>query len=224
MERVGAVAPAGPPTKRLQSAVSVVVISRNHATLLADRFASLSGIITAVDTRWWLLDLGSVDPSVAVAEQHRAGVISVPGGLVEPLRTLDAAMARCGGDVVVFVDAQCPDLSAASDLVARVRAGAALVSAGGGHPAMVAIARKPWQTTSFAGAFDLRDWADKAGLIASTGRSGVGADGQVQGLVERALDRRPLRPAMKAAWQLGAQFAALLPDQMRRMLDRTSAT
>jgi len=195
----------------------VVVITRNHADSLGRRVDQLRRQVTAVDTRWWILDLGSVDDSVAIAVARRATAISVPGGRVRPLASLDVAMARCGGDVVLFVDADCMDLGPLSALIRQVRDGADLAGPTARRPGMVAVSRDAWQKRSFAGNFDLFQWAQVGGA-AGTDEAGGGLPDASDGLLPLALDNRRRRPVLQAAWHLRERLLDAVPPPVRDLM------
>ncbi len=215
VERVGATAVEREPSLSLRAALSLVVVTCNDSALVGRRLDQLCQQVTAIDTRWWVLDLGSVDDSIAVAQQRRAGVVAVPGGRVRPLEALDKAMEGCGGDLVVFVDAGCADVSSIPKLVAHVRQGAWLAGPDSRRPGLVVVSREAWQKQAFAGSFDLRQWAQPGVRGAAPQIAGGALEEGVEGLIPLALDNRRRRPALKAAWQIREHLLGAMPAPVR---------
>ena len=159
----GSTSAAIPSKTSIRSAISVVLITRNHEALVCQRLQQLRECITAMDTRWWALDLGSVDRSVAVAREARVNVIFAPGGRVHPMASLDQALTGCGGEVIVLLDAECLPGEGLHQLIESVRQGPPLAVPRARSPGVVVVRRSAWEGRRFEGDHDLVQWANACG-------------------------------------------------------------
>ncbi len=163
---------AAPPVHLATTAF--VLISRNDGGRVVDRLTAWRALIEAPDVRWWLLDLGSVDDSVAHAEALHAQVVVIPGGTVAPMATLAALLRRVDADTVILADADALPDRRALRVLADVRAGRPVSAAPSDRPGVLAIDRKAWQRDGFGSATDLATWTGKpqpgaVPLLAATG-------------------------------------------------------
>lgn len=149
----------------LLGAQAVVLVSRNHGNGLAQRLQQWKNAVSGVDTRWLLLDLGSTDDSVAQAEALNLKILHRPGGLVDPLATLDWALQQITCELVLVADAQFAPPAQVSLLFTALRAGSTLSLTPSDRPSLAALSRKAWQTKGFIGHRDLQTWAQASGDI-----------------------------------------------------------
>jgi hypothetical protein len=138
-----------------------VLVSRNDGGRVIDRLTVWRQLVEAPDVRWWLLDLGSVDESIAHAEAMHASVISVPGGAVDPMKTLDLLLRRIDADTVLIADADALPDKRALRVLADVRTGRWVAAAPLQRPGVLAINRQAWQREGFGRAPDLATWAKR---------------------------------------------------------------
>ncbi len=138
-----------------------VLVSRNDGGRVSDRLTAWRALVEAPDVRWWLLDLGSVDESIAHAEALHASVVLVPGGAVEPMATLATLLRRVDADTVLLVDADALPDKRALRVLADVRGGKRVAALPLDRPGVLAINRTVWLRDGFAGAADLATWAQR---------------------------------------------------------------
>lgn len=138
-----------------------VLVSRNDGGRVVDRFTAWRALVEAPDVRWWLLDLGSVDDSIAHAEALHANVVSVPGGVVEPLTTLSFLLRRVDADTVILADADALPDKRSLRVLTDVRSGQKIAATPLEQPDVLAIDRKRWLREGFGDALDLSAWAKR---------------------------------------------------------------
>ena len=136
-----------------------VLVSRNDGGRVVSRMQAWRAVLQATDVRWWLLDLGSVDESVTAAEAVHAQVLTVPGGLVTPLQTLDQVVQRVDADVIVVAEADAYPDGTVTDLLTRVRGGAALAVPERVDPRLLVLSRAAWDRRSHTESLDLSAWS-----------------------------------------------------------------
>ncbi len=151
-----------------------VLVSRNDGGRIADRLTAWRALVEAPDVRWWLLDLGSVDESIADAEAMHALIVAVPGGAVTPMATLATLLRRVDADTVLLVDADALPDKRALRVLADVRAGQAVAAMPFERPGVLAIDRARWLRDGFGDAPDLTSWSRRplpgeAPLLTATG-------------------------------------------------------
>lgn len=106
--------------------VCVVLVTRNHAPVIAARLGAWRQAVPDVDVRMAVLDLGSTDDTVAaVEEDSKVTLASCPGGLADPLRALAVAVRAVPSDIAVLVEAGHPPGPRGVALVQAARAGQA---------------------------------------------------------------------------------------------------
>ncbi len=166
-QALGGALPAGTPEESLTPSLHLattafVLVSRNDGGRVVDRFTAWRTLVEAPDVRWWLLDLGSVDESIAHAEDLHASVISVPGGAVEPMATLGLLLRRVDADTVVIADADALPDRRSLRVLTDVRHGRTVAAAPADSPGVLAIERKAWLRDGFGDAIDLTRWSKQA--------------------------------------------------------------
>ncbi len=139
-----------------------VLVSRNDGGRVTDRLHAWRALVEAPDVRWWLLDLGSVDESIAHAEAAHAQVVLVPGGAVAPMATLAALLRRVDADTILIADADALPDRRSLRVLADVRAGKKVAAAPADRPGVLAIDRTAWQAEGFGRAVDLQAWSQRA--------------------------------------------------------------
>ena len=142
-------------SEAVQASCAVFLVSRNHAPRVGPALQAWKQIIDSVDVRWWLLDLGSTDESVAFAEAAHVPVLFRPGGLAQPMASLDAILRAARADIVVLLDADAQPSQQLAGVLTAVRRGARVAAAPARHPVALAIATADWPTT---GARDAAAW------------------------------------------------------------------
>lgn len=150
---------AAPPIHLTTTAF--VLVSRNDGGRVVGRLTAWKSLVEAPDVRWWLLDLGSVDESVAHAEEQHVQVVAVAGGAVEPMRTLERLLRRVDADTVIIADADALPDKRALKVIAEVRAGKRVAAAPAENPGVLAIDRTAWLREGFGAAADLSAWGKK---------------------------------------------------------------
>lgn len=121
--------------------LALVLVTRNHESRLAAALAGWRAVLPAFDLRVSVLDLGSVDGTLAVAEAERLEVSVAPGGLARPVEALIQAARESSGEVIVVADADLAPTPVVQAMVDEVRAGAPLVVAAGRRPGLLALDR-----------------------------------------------------------------------------------
>lgn len=159
--RPAALPDAAPAPALLLPSTAFVWVSRNHGAQLVERVRAWRSLLDAADVRWWLLDLGSVDESVADAEAQHLKVVTAPGGLVTPMATLTAVLHRVDADVVVLADAEALPDRAVLTAIADVRGGRTVVALPREAPTVLAISREAWRRDGFGAAPDLATWSKR---------------------------------------------------------------
>jgi hypothetical protein len=138
------VEPVRVPGRVRASSTAVVLVTRNHAGIVKDRLRAWQGLLEAIDTRWFVLDLGSTDESVAEAEAAHVQVLRRPGGLVRALATVDVAVRLAGADVVLIIEAAAEPHPSIIELAGVVRAGHVAAVAPERHPVALAVSSQAW--------------------------------------------------------------------------------
>jgi len=196
----------------IAGATAFFVVSRNHAGVLADRLRGWQLLLDAVDVRWGVLDLGSTDSSAAEAESVHATLLTRPGGLVDPLATLQAVLRQTSAEVIVLADAHARPGQDLLAVLQAVRNGRMAAAAPAHAPQVLALSRKAWLAKDFAKSADLRAWAAQDGGVALL--SGVG-DPPSEGFVQAAVRAPKLRRLLTAAKQ-GRDLALGLLAKLRQ--------
>ena len=156
------------PVQEVQAApmhlttTAFVLVSRNDGGRVRDRLTAWRALVEAPDVRWWLLDLGSVDESVAHAEELHVNVLSVPGGAVEPMATLAMLLRRVEADTVIIADADAMPDKRSLRVLADVRAGQRVAAAPAERPGVLAIDASMWRRDGTGQAPDLSVWAKRS--------------------------------------------------------------
>lgn len=199
-EPAAAAPPAcGPDLPAIAPRLALVLVTRNHASRLAAAVAGWRHVLPAFDLRLAVLDLGSVDGTVALAESERLEVIAAPGGLAKPVEALLQAASAAPGELILLADADAAPTASAQALVDAVRGGAAMVAAGGRRPGLMALDRRrlpsrektPSPPAPGSGPSGFEHWLQEAGLALTTVASAeLDRD---DGFVGRLVDRRRRR-------------------------------
>lgn len=207
----------------LLAGTALVLVTRNHAGLVAERLQAWRALL-GDDLRLWVLDLGSTDASAAEAEAARARLIVRPGGLVAPMATLDAAMRQIQAEVVVFADADARPNSDLAATVQAVKAGPSAAAAPRVRPSVLAVSRKAWNARPFSDHLDIDAWT--GGDVMWLGRSGTGAVGFVGAAVRAGPRERlaaqfgGLRQGLRGVPALWVGARAVVQDLVTRLRGR----
>jgi len=195
--------PAAAKKAAPRRSMAVVIATCNDESRIADRIAGWRAIVTAMDTRWVVLDFGSTDGTVAAVQPLRVELIQAPGGRVDILATLDRCMRETEADVVVFVDAVMEPDAIVHTVADRAAAGASLVVPQVRLPGLVAVSRGTWKHDAFAGHFDLIDWAEHTGhsVGVRTTSGGLSDDKVDNAPISRLVDGRKRRLLRRLAWR-----------------------
>jgi len=146
---------AGTQTDAIHASCAVFLVSRNHAPRIGAALQTWKQVIDSVDVRWWMLDLGSTDDSVALADAAHVPVLYRPGGLAQPFASLDAAVRAARADIVVVLDADAQPSQQLAAVLPAVRRGAHVAAAPARHPVALAISTANW---TGRGATDTAFW------------------------------------------------------------------
>jgi hypothetical protein len=168
------------------SSTAVVLVTRNHAGIVKDRLRAWQRLLEAIDTRWFVLDLGSTDDSVAEAEAAHVQVLRRPGGLVRALATVDVAVRLAGADVVLIIEAAAEPHPSIIELAGVVRAGHVAAVAPERHPVALAVASQAWLAAARATDLDGVTRARRSGGLRRL--AGGGQQPRLDGLVARAVE------------------------------------
>lgn len=142
----------------LLPSTALVLVCRNDSARVTSRIQAWKQVLDAPDIHWWLVDLGSVDETMTLAEALHVRTLSVPGGLVQPLHTLDLVMRRVDAEVIAIVEAETYPDGTLLPLLQAVRSGQPIAVPQRYQPGMVVLAKKAWKRQNFDDVLDLNTW------------------------------------------------------------------
>ena len=191
--------------------VGLMLVNRNHGALLADVWQRWREILPGFEVRAIVLDLGSVDESFDQAELARLEVVSCPGGLVTPVRSMLAGLRHAPAEIVLVADMRADPGAVGLALVELVRDGAAIAVAAGRQPGLLAIDTRKLRPD----VADARNLAELAAQLDVPLRVGgvaelLGADAAA-GLVPKLADGRRRAQLRQAAERWAERATRRLP-------------
>lgn len=182
--------------------LAVVLVTRNDEDLIRPVAAKWREEFGALSTRWYAVDLGSTDATVAALQGMPVKLSLHPGGRAEMMQTLDLALDAIDNDAVLLVDVRathCPD---AAKLVAKVHQGAPLAVPAVRRPGIAVVSMSHWRKRRFSGFFDLFEWAVQGGTPAEVAVPGGELGQQEVACVGLLVDRRKRRWIRELIYQL----------------------